>query len=555
MKKILNALKGNGCQARMLTAAMVVLSAMAGLTSCANEDTALDNTTAQTAEGRTVQFTATLAPKGDNGGQTRAITTGTDGEGKEILNVTWKKNEQIAIYYETTNGHETTTATVQSVDSETGAATISATFAADAKDKGTAKFVFPASLANDTGDIDNTKLLNNQKGTLADISENFDAATATGAIAVSGSIAMQNQVCICKFHFDLDDGTGSSVSGGSERTFSPIIINDGNGHTYTITSNFVDDGVAQPVGGTPVYRGFKSTDDIYIAMLPVSGKTVSFYNCSLGSMGYNNYLKAAPNTTLTAGKFYRNISITLTKDSYTATQFTFKDLSAGSITATSGDFIYQSNSEATANTITILDGANATLYNVNISATGSAGVTCSGDAAIYLKGTNTVTATLNEYPAVQAGGSGKTLTINGSGSLTATGGRNGAGIGSRYNSTCGNITIGGGTVTANGGVDAAGIGSGNLGTCGNITINGGTIESTGSYRGAGIGSGGEGHCGNITISTSVVKVIAKRSTIASYCIGKGYGTSELPSTCGTITIGGTVRSQEDFTGESFTYKP
>lgn len=53
---------------------------------------------------------------------------------------------------------------------------------------------------------------------------------------------------------------------------------------------------------------------------------------------------------------------------------TIKDLSEGSITAANGDYIYQSNSAATSNTITIPDGYTVTLAGVNINSSGSAGI-------------------------------------------------------------------------------------------------------------------------------------------------------------------------------------
>ena len=289
----------------VLAAAAVFVSA-AVLVSCAKAESSIDEITQLPEDTQTVTFTATLAPKGEDP-STKAITTGKDGDNKEILNVAWKAGEEIAVYYETTSGHATTTATVESVDSDTGAATISATFAADAKDNGEAKFVFPASLHNGTGDIDEAALLN-QNGNLTGangISTKFDAATSTGTIVVreseatvSGTVMMTNRVCICKFHFDILESAGVS---GTARNFSPIIIRDDNGHTYTITSD-KDDGT----GGT---RGFNRNDDVYVAMLPVSGKTVSFY-----TKYSNHYLYTASGTTLTAGKFYRNLSIDMVKD-------------------------------------------------------------------------------------------------------------------------------------------------------------------------------------------------------------------------------------------------
>ena len=514
----------------VLAAAVFVSAAV--LVSCAKAESSIDEITQLPEDPQTVTFTATLAPKGEDPG-TKAITTGKDGDNKEILNVAWEAGEEIAVYYETTSGHATTTATVKSVDSETGAATISAKFAANAKDKGTAKFVFPASLHNDTGDINEAALLS-QNGNLTGangISTKFDAATGTGTITVSGSeasvsgtVTMTNRVCICKFHFDIVDGGAV----GPEREFSPVIIRDGNGHTYTITSDRQGDFST---------RGFKRSDDIYIALFPVSGKTVSFYNSSLGSGGYNNYIYTASNTTLTAGKFYRNLSIDMVKDANTSA-LPFKDLTKGSVSAVDGDIIYMSSSAATANTITIADGASVTIENVNISATGSAGIICSGHATINLEGANTVIASTSHYPAVQVGATGKTLTIGGSGSLNAEAYNCAAGIGGGWNVDCGNITINGGTITANGGINAAGIGSGqgNItnGSCGIITINGGTVTARGGLSAAGIGGGQYGRYGSIVISNGITSVTATPGYEAPAPIGKGAHDSGS----GSVTVDG-----------------
>ena len=85
------------------------------------------------------------------------------------------------------------------------------------------------------------------------------------------------------------------------------------------------------------------------------------------------------------------------------------------------------------------------------------------------------------------------ITING-GVINATGGSDGAGIGSGFSinysnpQKCGKITINGGTVTATGGNRAAGIGGGYSCFCPDIEINGGTVNAKGGTDGAGIGS-------------------------------------------------------------------
>ena len=86
------------------------------------------------------------------------------------------------------------------------------------------------------------------------------------------------------------------------------------------------------------------------------------------------------------------------------------------------------------------------------------------------------------------------------GSLTATGGYNGAGIGGGNGDGAENITITGGTVNATGNEDGAGIGGGREGKGENITITGGTVNATGNEDGAGIGGGSSGSGENITIN-------------------------------------------------------
>ena len=193
--------------------------------------------------------------------------------------------------------------------------------------------------------------------------------------------------------------------------------------------------------------------------------------------------------------------------------------------------------------ITIANGAVITLDDVSINADGEysgnhAGIYCSGDATIILSGTNTVKGFSDSYPGIGVYWNG-TLTILGIGSLNATGGKYGAGIGGGSYSSCGNIVINGGTITATGGsVRAAGIGGGNNSySCGNINIKGGTVIATGGSNAPGIGSGcgSSSSCGTITISNAVNRVTAIKGSGAPHSIGKS-----LDGSCGTVTIGGVV---------------
>lgn len=193
--------------------------------------------------------------------------------------------------------------------------------------------------------------------------------------------------------------------------------------------------------------------------------------------------------------------------------------------------------------ISIADGATVTLDNVTINGENSswysfAGLTCLGDATIILKEgtTNTVSGFYFEYPGIYIA-AGKTLTIQGTGSLNASSKGRGAGIGSGESKTCGNIVINGGNITATGKSSSAGIGSGKGGTCGTITINGGNITANSEYVGAGIGSGGEGaSCGNITITGGTI------TARCDYNNGAGIG-SGVGGTCSDITItGGNIKA-------------
>ena len=198
--------------------------------------------------------------------------------------------------------------------------------------------------------------------------------------------------------------------------------------------------------------------------------------------------------------------------------------------------------------ISIADGATVKLNDMSINADGArtgnyAGITCEGNATIVLSGTNTVKAIGSNAPGIYVP-EGKTLTIRGEGSLTASGrdDENGAGIGGGNGLSCGNIVIEGGTITATAYYWSAGIGGGRDAACGNITISGGTVTAQCEQCAAGIGSGyaasANASCGNITISGGTVN-----ATGGTGSAGIGTGDSSENNSCGNITIsGGTVNA-------------
>ena len=211
--------------------------------------------------------------------------------------------------------------------------------------------------------------------------------------------------------------------------------------------------------------------------------------------------------------------------------------------------------------ITVEADAEVTLENVVLqpSALGNA-ITCNGDASITLVGNNNLTAKSNGY--IETYGSGiyvksGTLTIDGEGSLiisreyasdySGVGAGIGAGNGANILIENGDISIS--NVPTGGSSSGAGIGSLYEGSCGDITIKGGTISiGQPSWYSACIGSAQHGSCGNITISGESAVITFTQGRHAPCGIGNG---GDL-GTCGTVTItgGATVNGKKyyDHTG-------
>mgnify|MGYP000812167225 CR=1 FL=1 len=160
-----------------------------------------------------------------------------------------------------------------------------------------------------------------------------------------------------------------------------------------------------------------------------------------------------------------------------------------------------------------------------------------GAVRVVLKGSNALTAGEKAAGIQKNGTADGTLTISGSGTLTAQGGEYGAGIGSGYEKAGSNITISGGTIIAKGGYNGAGIGGGKNGAGSNISISGETITATGGENAAGIGGGDYGVGSNITISGGTVT-----ATGGENAAGIGGGDSrdgnDISISGGTITTTG-----------------
>ena len=194
-------------------------------------------------------------------------------------------------------------------------------------------------------------------------------------------------------------------------------------------------------------------------------------------------------------------------------------------------------STPTTNMIAVAAGvdANITLAGVNIGVQECPFMIAdnsTGDVTITLaEGTTNALITSGNYAGLQKNGiaDSGTLTITGTGMLIAQGGYDAAGIGSRgtpgdYSETA-NITIQGGTIIATGGDSGAGIGGGALGDAFDITISGGIVTATGGEHGAGIGGGSSGNGFDITIQGGSVKAIPGKAFAGedASSIGGGVG--------------------------------
>lgn len=391
----------------------------------------------------------------------------------------------------------------------------------------------PFTTVPEAGDVLTLKLTSNnysgQNGTLDFIADYCDYAVATlnvtgvnnGQIeSTEGSANFENQQAIVKFTLkDKADDT-------TLLTPTTLTVNDGTSDIATATIP----AATYTANGSGV---------LYVAIPPVSGDlTIT------ASDGTFNYKYTKTGASFAAGQYY-NITVKMIK--YTV------DLSAlsGDYEAQDGDIL--TGTLDGAYKLTITPGATVTLngvthnagqYITGIECLGSAkiilapgsvndltygdgsayfGIYCNTGYTLTIEGPGTLNASgAREYSGIGGWGS---IVIEG-GIINATGGPNGgAGIGSGADDPTGynSITINGGEITAIGGSDGgAGIGTGLNAAGGAITIKGGTINATGGYHAAGIGGGYyDSYVEIITITDGVTSLKATRGSPQAKCIGKG----------------------------------
>ena len=493
------------------------------MAACSSEDNALE--TASPAMPGKLQFTATVEAPGTGATTRTEYKTDTDAESKSIIKVAWKENDKIAAIVTNSEGKYVKTELTVSKVNDDGSATITGDITKPKDDALTVDLIYPADIVTVAADgsdysISFAKMSDGTTldGTLDKIAANIDYRRADDCpLTVSGDKATLTSAAKLVSKLSIWKLTLEDFKAGDKLSADKVTIKDGNGVTM----------VSSAASGSTVYLPVPAASGIDIAISATKGSDTYYY------------LKK--NVTLAAGKYYESMlkmemPIDLGSSSISGTEYTVQN---GQVLT--GKLANNVN-------IKIADNATVLLKDADINGDGTwtegnyAGITCLGDATIILEGTNTLKGCNFDQPGISVP-SGKTLTIMGSGSLTANSGENvgtavAAGIGGIADGACGDIVIKGGTINATGGsTGGAGIGSGFGGTCGAITISGGTVNANGGYGSAGIGSGNNtgSSCGAITISGGTVTANG-----GGYAAGIGGG---YFATYTTITIsGGTVEA-------------
>lgn len=210
-----------------------------------------------------------------------------------------------------------------------------------------------------------------------------------------------------------------------------------------------------------------------------------------------------------------------------------------------GVFVVTGTSTTSKLVITGDSSAAAKVYlkDLHITVSSGAAVSVSENVDLYIEGSSVLQSGEN-CAGIQKEDDGQ-LTIDGSGSLEATGGQSGAGIGGAFHKSGNNITINGGKIIAQSTTGygwGAGIGGGNEGNGNNITINGGDVTAIGGSEAAGIGGGIHASAENITINGGTVTAKAGGGAAA---IGGGHANPHGGKGTNINLVGGDVTVQSN----------
>lgn len=496
-----------------------LLIASAAFTACSNEDGAVIGE--QPAQQQAPQvFTLTLQAGKTDGAGTRALAL----DGTKLV-AKWAADDELTVINVTTGTPLGGTLTASNVSADGQTCTFSGTLTGTIAVDNQLALHYHATSGTQDGTLESAAA-NDQA--FANVTV---ASVEAGNITISGGTATFNTTTAV-LKLTLKDGSANALKATSlKMTIDGVDIFTASPTAATYTAN--GDGVLY----FAVPRQIEAADKIVVVksggypteeLLNTWMTNLNTYPVTFtATVGSDTYTATKTGYKLAGGKYYAT-ELTMAKLIDLSTISSNYEAKDGEIlTGTLGSNVK----------ISIADNATVTLKDVDINGSGTlsgeyAGISCEGNATIILEGTNTVKGLDMSRSGIEVPVN-KTLTIQGSGSLAATGNSSAAGIGS--GSSCGNIVIMGGNITATGGVNAAGIGGSFGGSCGDITISGGTVTATGGESAAGIGGGNmNGTCGTITITSGVTKVTATKGSGGPCSIGKGKDGQDI-----TVSIGGT----------------
>ena len=214
----------------------------------------------------------------------------------------------------------------------------------------------------------------------------------------------------------------------------------------------------------------------------------------------------------------------------------------GAETAHTGPYILTSGGQEIAAAVLVESGYHAiTLNNLNLKTTDASPFVLAPGTVVKLSvtGENILDGQEADDFAGLNAPDGTFLVLSGTGSLTARGGDNAAGIGGNDGEAAGNTTIISGNVTATSVSDGAGIGGGYEGGAGTIVITGGTVYAEClADDGAGIGCGDDGEGGTITITGGTVTGKSTDDDGAGIGGGDNGGPDSITITDGVIIAEG-----------------
>lgn len=248
------------------------------MTSCSSSDFDETQNQAQPQPAGGDNVVTLTTTVGMDGGETRALSI--DYVNKKT-NKIFAAGEQIAVVYENTSGTmvkaESEVLTDGDITNEGKSAQFTVTLT-NPKADGQLKYIYPASMSTDGGDVNYTAL-NSQNGTLENISSLYDLAMYKGTFDGSNlrsNVTLDNKLAILAL--TLKDNIGSSEI------------------TSSITGLTLSD-------GTNTYNVTRSTGDgpIYVAMQPTSSETIEV----TATDGTKTYAKALSSKTYAANSFHK----------------------------------------------------------------------------------------------------------------------------------------------------------------------------------------------------------------------------------------------------------